>query len=123
MNQKDVPVMIVGAGGAGLSLSLLLQQQGIRSMLVERRKDVSVYPRARNLNFRTLEIFRGLGIIDEVHAIGAPATHIIRKEFLSSSQQKEFIDPVSLIKLPEALTPRTSILVLPAESARTPVAH
>jgi 2-polyprenyl-6-methoxyphenol hydroxylase-like FAD-dependent oxidoreductase len=61
MAQERVPVLIVGAGEAGLSLSLLLQQ-AIRPVLIERRPDVSWYPRARNLNFRTMEVFRGLGL-------------------------------------------------------------
>jgi 2-polyprenyl-6-methoxyphenol hydroxylase-like FAD-dependent oxidoreductase len=29
MTQEHVPVLIVGAGGAGLTMSLLLQQQGL----------------------------------------------------------------------------------------------
>ena len=52
--KERVPVLIVGAGGAGLSLSLLLRQRGIATVLVEQRSDVSWYPRARNLNFRSL---------------------------------------------------------------------
>jgi 2-polyprenyl-6-methoxyphenol hydroxylase-like FAD-dependent oxidoreductase len=48
IDQEDrTPVLIVGAGGAGLSLSLLLHQQGIASVLVERRPDVARYPRAQ----------------------------------------------------------------------------
>jgi len=35
-------------------------------LLVERRADISIYPRARNLNFRTLEVLRGLGLAAEV---------------------------------------------------------
>ncbi len=50
MTQERVPVLIVGAGGAGLSLSLLLLQQGLHPLLIERRSDISIYPRARNLN-------------------------------------------------------------------------
>ena len=57
MDAEQVPVLIVGAGGGGLSLSLLLLQQGIRPLLIERRADISWYPRARNLNFRTLHGF------------------------------------------------------------------
>jgi putative polyketide hydroxylase len=68
MTQEHVPVLIVGAGGAGLSLSLLLLQQGIPSLLIERRSGIPWVPRARNLNFRTLEIFRGLGLEAEVLA-------------------------------------------------------
>ncbi len=89
MAQEHTPVLIVGAGGAGLSLSLLLHQQGIASVLVERRPDVSWVPRARNLNFRTLEVFRGLGLEEEVHAAGARVTHSYLKETLASPEQKE----------------------------------
>jgi putative polyketide hydroxylase len=39
--QERIPVLIVGAGGAGLSMALLLRQQGIDSLLIERRPDVS----------------------------------------------------------------------------------
>lgn len=84
----SVPVLIVGAGGAGLSLSLLLQQQGIASVLVERRPDVSWYPRARNLNFRTLEVFRGLGLEEQVIAAGAHFSRTLRKTTLGSDQEQ-----------------------------------
>jgi putative polyketide hydroxylase len=39
-------------------------------LLIERRDDVSRYPRARNRNSRTMEIFRGLGLSDGIHAAG-----------------------------------------------------
>jgi 2-polyprenyl-6-methoxyphenol hydroxylase-like FAD-dependent oxidoreductase len=90
MAQTHIPVLIVGAGGAGLSLSLLLHQQGIASVLVERRPDVSWYPRARNLNFRTLEVFRGLGLEAEVVAAGAPLSRTLRKETLASHGEEGF---------------------------------
>src|SRR5579859_6278549 len=89
MAQEHASVLIVGAGGAGLSLSLLLQQQGIPSVLIERRSDVSWVPRARNLNFRTLEVFRGLGLEEEVHAAGDHVTRSYLKETLASPEQKE----------------------------------
>jgi 2-polyprenyl-6-methoxyphenol hydroxylase-like FAD-dependent oxidoreductase len=90
MAQQHVPVLIVGAGGAGLSLSLLLHQQGIVSVLVERRPDVSWYPRARNLNFRTLEVFRGLGLEAQVIAAGARVSRALRKETLASHGEEGF---------------------------------
>ena len=80
MSQEQVPVLIVGAGAAGLSLSLLLLQQGIDPLLIERRADISIYPRARNLNFRTLEVFRGLGLAAEVRAAGTRISQVIFKE-------------------------------------------
>jgi len=91
IDQEDrIPVLIVGAGGAGLALSLLLHQQGIASVLIERRPDVSWYPRARNLNFRTLEVFRGLGLEAQVIAAGAHFSRTLRKATLASHGEEEF---------------------------------
>jgi 2-polyprenyl-6-methoxyphenol hydroxylase-like FAD-dependent oxidoreductase len=93
MAQEHAPVFIVGAGGAGLSMSLLLRQQGIASLLIERRSDISWVPRARNLNFRTLEVFRGLGLGKEVHAAGMHGSRIFRKPSLASPEQEEVAIP------------------------------
>ena len=105
---ERVPVLIVGAGGAGLSLSLLLRQQGIASVLVERRSDVSWYPRARNLNFRTLEIFRGLGLEPQVMAAGNRVSRMFRKDTLASPEGQEILAvdrAVQFVEHPELLTP------------------
>ena len=106
--EERVPVLIVGAGAAGLSLSLLLRQQGVASVLVERRPDVSWFPRARNLNFRTLEVFRGLGLEPEVIAAGSHVSRMFRKETLASPDREEFpaVDQaVHIVDHPELLTP------------------
>src|SRR2546428_11069931 len=96
MAQEHVPVLIVGAGGAGLSMSLLLRQQGIASTLIEQRSDISWVPRARNLNFRTLEVLRGLGLEEEVRSAGTSASRIFRKPSLASPEQEELFDPTQL---------------------------
>jgi 2-polyprenyl-6-methoxyphenol hydroxylase-like FAD-dependent oxidoreductase len=106
--EQHVPVLIVGAGGAGLSLSLLLQQQGIASLLVERRPDVSWFPRARNLNFRTLEVFRGLGLEAQVLAAGTHVSRMFRTPMLASPQREELqsVDEAfHIADHPELLTP------------------
>lgn len=97
MTQEHTPVLIVGAGGAGLSLSLMLQQQGVASVLVERRPDVSWVPRARNLNFRTLEVFRGLGLEQEVRAAGDHMSRVFLKSSLASSEEKEILATSSFV--------------------------
>ncbi len=104
-NQKHVPVLIVGAGGAGLSMSLLLQQQGIKSLLIERRAEISWVPRARNLNFRTLEVFRGLGLEAEVVKAGTRVSRMFSKETLASNEQEDILDAATLVENIEELTP------------------
>jgi 2-polyprenyl-6-methoxyphenol hydroxylase-like FAD-dependent oxidoreductase len=93
---EQVPVLIVGGGGAGLAMSILLRQQGIAAVLVERRPDISWVPRARNLNFRTLEVFRGLGLEGEVRAAGVPVSRMFRRATLASPDEEELGNPAQL---------------------------
>lgn len=113
MAQEHVPVVIVGAGGTGLSLSLLLQQQGVPSLVVERRAEISWFPRARNLNFRTLEIFRGLGLSAAVHAAGSKMSSVYRKQTLASTEQEELLDPTTLVEHVEEISPEPFGLYCP----------
>jgi putative polyketide hydroxylase len=70
---ESVPVLIVGAGPAGLTLSLLLARFGIESMIVERRLGRSVLPRATGVNLRSMEIYRSLGLQDAIDAASMPS--------------------------------------------------
>jgi 2,4-dichlorophenol 6-monooxygenase len=72
---REVPILIVGAGGCGLTASLLLSDLGIDALVVERHPGTSLLAKAHILNPRTMEIFDHLGIADEVFAAGAPAAN------------------------------------------------
>jgi 2-polyprenyl-6-methoxyphenol hydroxylase-like FAD-dependent oxidoreductase len=69
----------------------LLRQQGIGSVLVEQRADVSWYPRARNLTLRTLEVFRGLGLERQLSAAGSHVSRVFRMETLASPGQEKLL--------------------------------
>src|ERR1700758_4236515 len=105
MTVKHVPVLIVGAGAGGLATSALLAKHGIRSLLVEKRREVFIYPKARNLSFRSLEILRGLGVADEVHAIAAGVSDMLSKPTLSSAEQHRSFDANAIFAPFEALSP------------------
>jgi heterodisulfide reductase subunit A-like polyferredoxin len=62
MTEKRTPVLILGGGVGGLATSVLLAHHGVHSLLLEKRRETFVYPKARNLTFRSLEILRGLGL-------------------------------------------------------------
>lgn len=57
-----VPVLIVGAGPAGLTASILLAGHGVRSLVAERHETTSLLPRATAINVRTMEILRALDL-------------------------------------------------------------
>src|SRR5690242_21635747 len=62
----EAPVLIVGGGMVGLCAAAFLAQRGIRSVSIERLKESSPLPRAAFFHMRTMEMFRSLGVEDEV---------------------------------------------------------
>ena len=71
-NDIDVPVLIVGGGGAGLTASMLLSNLGVRSLLVSRYAETSRIPKAHVLNQRTMEIFTDIGVAPAIVARATP---------------------------------------------------
>ena len=57
-----VPVLIVGAGPAGLATAIGLACHGVQSMLVERHAGTSIFPKASGISTRTMEIVRSWGL-------------------------------------------------------------
>jgi 2-polyprenyl-6-methoxyphenol hydroxylase-like FAD-dependent oxidoreductase len=66
----DTDVLIVGGGPVGLTTSILLSRLGIASRLVERHPGTAFHPKARNINMRTMEVWRQCGVEDAVRAAG-----------------------------------------------------
>lgn len=68
----EVPVLIVGAGPAGLASSLTLGTFGVPHLLVEKHAGTAHTPRAHIVNQRTVEILRYLGIEEDFRAVATP---------------------------------------------------
>src|SRR5712691_6845580 len=68
----DTDVLIVGAGPAGLAASALLAEYGVNAITVTKYPDTANSPRAHITNQRTVEVFRDLGIEEQVRAIATP---------------------------------------------------
>jgi 2-polyprenyl-6-methoxyphenol hydroxylase-like FAD-dependent oxidoreductase len=67
---KQVPVLIVGGGPVGLTMSILLSRYGIGSLLVERHSGTSLHPKARVISVRSMEIFRQCSLESEIREAG-----------------------------------------------------
>jgi 2-polyprenyl-6-methoxyphenol hydroxylase-like FAD-dependent oxidoreductase len=63
---QKTQVLIVGGGLVGLTAALLLQHHGVAPILVERRTESSPQPKARRINFRSMEVYRRIGLESEV---------------------------------------------------------
>jgi 2-polyprenyl-6-methoxyphenol hydroxylase-like FAD-dependent oxidoreductase len=70
MQTEAAPVVIVGAGPAGLAAAISLARLGVETMLVERRGDLSSLPRATAVSLRSMELMRLWGVEDAVRSGG-----------------------------------------------------
>ncbi len=63
-----VPVLIVGAGPAGLVAGITLTRYGVGTLIVEKRDQPSTLAKAQVISTRTMEILRAWGLEDAVRA-------------------------------------------------------
>ena len=69
----DTPVLIVGGGPVGMTMALCLAQRGIASYLVElRTSDTLPDVKCNHISARSMELFRSLGISQDLRAAGLP---------------------------------------------------
>ena len=62
----ETPVLIAGGSLVGLSTALLLAHHGVESLTVERHPGTAIHPRAAMFNQRAIEIYRGMGLEQEI---------------------------------------------------------
>jgi 3-(3-hydroxy-phenyl)propionate hydroxylase len=65
----NVDVVIVGCGPTGATLSLLLAQFGVSTLILEREKSIYPLPRAVHFDDQIMRIFQTLGIADTLEKV------------------------------------------------------
>ncbi len=76
MATVETEVLVVGSGPAGASMALALSRYGIDNIVITRYGNLAAEPRAHITNQRTMEIFRDLGVEQQVRAEATPQ-HLI----------------------------------------------
>lgn len=66
----NTDVLIVGAGPVGLTLAFDLGRRGVRCTLIEKKAAPEFLPKMERCNARTMEIFRRMGLGEEIRAAG-----------------------------------------------------
>jgi 2,4-dichlorophenol 6-monooxygenase len=78
---EEVPVLIVGGGGAGLTASMLLARQDVEHLLVSARPQTSDLPKAHVLNQRAMEVLDDVGVAQAITERGTPPDQMAATAF------------------------------------------
>lgn len=69
------PVLIAGGGPVGLTLALTLARHGVSATLIERNDSTTKHPKMDITNGRSMELFRHLGVADDLRKVAVPEDH------------------------------------------------
>ena len=72
MGNREIDVLVVGAGPAGLTAAAALSRYGVEVLVLERKVRLSTHPRATVVSTRSMELLRSWGLEDEIRAGGTP---------------------------------------------------
>jgi 2-polyprenyl-6-methoxyphenol hydroxylase-like FAD-dependent oxidoreductase len=96
----DADVLVVGGGPTGLTAAGFLALNGCRVLLVERHRSTSRHPKARLANARSMEIYRALGVEQQVLDAGEPVGGFVLAEHLAGEHRpwigEEAVEPGDL---------------------------
>jgi len=123
---SDESVAIVGGGPCGLMTALLLARAGIRCVVFEKKPGISTHPKAMGISRRTAEIFRHLGLLENLAngslAEGTPYLAIWSKSLVGEelgrvpvAQVSDEFSPCSKLHCPQTWTERVLLEALAAE--------
>ncbi len=116
MKSNYVPVLIVGGGLSGLASALFLAKHNVDYLLVERHPSTAIHPKAGGITFRTMELFRELGLEQRIRSTGKAlencsgriAVHTIteaNKEELAQMRATQYGNDEKLLQKIEEISP------------------
>ncbi|GAB6560215.1 FAD-dependent oxidoreductase [Bacillus mobilis] len=116
MKSNYVPVLIVGGGLSGLASALFLAKHDVDYLLIERHSSTAIHPKAGGITFRTMELFRELGLEQKIRSAGKAlencrgriAVHTIaeaNKEELAKMRATQYGNDEKLLQKIEEISP------------------
>ncbi|MFI7301432.1 bifunctional 3-(3-hydroxy-phenyl)propionate/3-hydroxycinnamic acid hydroxylase [Streptomyces sp. NPDC050121] len=107
--EQQAPVVIIGAGPVGVTAALLLARHGVRTVVLERHRDVYPLPRAVATDDEVRRILQAAGVGEEFAAIARPANglrlldarHRVMAEFRRTEHGRHGYPQTSMFDQPE----------------------
>ncbi|MFU2028322.1 FAD-binding monooxygenase [Bacillus wiedmannii] len=116
MKSNYVPVLIIGGGLSGLASALFLAKHNVDYSLVERHPSTAIHPKAGGITFRTMELFRELGLEQRIRLAGkalencrgriaVPTIAEVNKEELAQMRANQYGNDEKLLRKIEEISP------------------
>jgi 2-polyprenyl-6-methoxyphenol hydroxylase-like FAD-dependent oxidoreductase len=86
---KHVPVLIAGGGPVGMTLARTLARFGVSCLLVERQPSTTRHPKMDITNGRSMELFRRLGLVDQLRAVAVPEENNFDVSWITTLTDRE----------------------------------
>ncbi|WP_406491140.1 bifunctional 3-(3-hydroxy-phenyl)propionate/3-hydroxycinnamic acid hydroxylase [Streptomyces sp. NBC_01604] len=105
----SLPVVIIGAGPVGVTTALLLAQHGVRTVVLDRHRDVYPLPRAVAMDDEVRRILQAVGVDGEFAPVARPANglrlldarHRVMAEFRRSPHGHHGFPQTSMFNQPQ----------------------
>ena len=107
---KRVPVLIAGGGPVGMTLARTLAFYGVRCLLVERNASTTRHPKMDITNGRSMELFRRLGLIDQLRAAGVAEANNFDVSWITSLARETGGRELHRFRYPSVIEKRAEIL-------------
>jgi 2-polyprenyl-6-methoxyphenol hydroxylase-like FAD-dependent oxidoreductase len=108
LNDRDTPVLVVGAGPSGLTVANELHRHGVAVRIIDRNPAPATTSRALVVQPRCLEIFEDMDVIDGILAAGreSPSLNVLFREGARFRMELHDLlqDPVNYTKYQSLLT-------------------
>lgn len=108
--EREVPVLIVGAGPTGLVLALWLTRLGVRVRIIDVTAEPGTTSRALAVQVRTLEFYQRIGLADDLARRGCQVTSV---SFWAGGKKRG--RPVAFGGMGKGLTPFPYALIFPQD--------
>jgi putative polyketide hydroxylase len=99
----ETDVLVVGGGLAGLAAGAFLARHGTQVIVAEQRRSTSLHPKARLVNVRSMELYRALGVEDEILAAGEPPNGFLVAGTLADEHETWIAPPPGVLIRPDGV--------------------
>jgi 2-polyprenyl-6-methoxyphenol hydroxylase-like FAD-dependent oxidoreductase len=108
MNDRLLPILVVGAGPTGLTMANELARHGASVRIIDRAREPATTSRALVVMPRSLEIFDDIGVIDAALAAGNPVKGLT----ITFKNKKVRMDVAGMLSGPQNYTAYSSLRTL-----------